>query len=123
MTDLCVHKFFHEQKKHAFLQKNMRQNRYPWGIIQNRLERFSSRKKREKHEKNMFAVYGWASKSLKNDVFSCKIIIMLTLKNHYFSPCPVYRWCKRSHKKSFIFNVKSYAFFTCKICIFIAPGM
>ena len=45
---LCVYKFFHEQKKHAFLQKNIGQNRNSYILKQKCLERFSSLKKLEK---------------------------------------------------------------------------
>ena len=91
----CVYKFFHEQTQTRFF-KNMQKTR----------SRYT-----DGHQ-NRF----------KNYVFSCKIIIMLSYKNHYFSPFPVYKWCKKSNKNH-SFLTSQFMFFTCKIAIFIVPGM
>ena len=115
-TDLCVHQFFHEQKRTHFLtKKNLWQNRYPWGIIQNRHERLLRRKKMRKNiEKTRSRYMDEHQNRSKIMHFSCKIIVMFSLKNHYFWALPVYRRSKKSNKKTFIFNVKIHLFLRAK---------
>ena len=103
--------FFMNRKKHTFLQKKLWLNRYPWGVIQNRHERFFKSGKNDKNVKKTRSpsMDGHENRS-KTCIFSCKIIIMLAMKNHYFSPFSVYRWCYKSNRKSFIFDVKIHIF-------------
>ena len=71
---LCVHKFFHEQKKtHFFTKTNLYQNRYSYALNQNRHERFSSRKKTRKNvQKTRFLNIFGPQKCFKNHHFFIK---------------------------------------------------
>ena len=113
---LCVINFFHEQKKTQFFKKKkLWQNRYSYTLNQNRHERFSSRKKTRKNvRKTRSRCMDGHQNRWKMVHFSCKIIIMFSLKNHYFWAFPVYRRSKKSNKKSFIFNIKINVFLRAK---------
>ena len=71
---LCVHKFFHEQKKtHFFTKKNLGPDRYSYALNQNRHERFSSRKKTRKNvQKTSFLNIFGPQKCFKNHHFFIK---------------------------------------------------
>ena len=93
----------------------MWQNRYPWGVIQNRHERFSRRKKNRKNIKKTRSRYMDEHQNRSKIMhFSCKIIVMFSLKNHYFWAFLQYRRSKNSNKKTFIFNVKILLFLCAK---------
>ena len=63
---LCVHKFFHEQKKtHFFTKKNVARSLFVCSEPESSRAIFESKKNEKKRAKNKFSKYIWAPKMLQ----------------------------------------------------------
>ena len=110
---LCVHKFFHEQKKTHFFTKKI------WGQIAIRMlwtrivtSDFRVEKKREKTcKKHVPGIWMGPKNASKIIIFSSKMSITFSMQTLYFSPLSICKWSKKHVQKSFIFSFQIHVFF------------